>query len=332
MATDLDIYRPFDAGAGSGVTEDGWRAMMRHLLPNGPIYLEDNELAVAAKASLACDVATGKLWIRGHYGENTSIKTIALAAVGGIPGGQSRYDRIIARLDPTTNKIQFDALTGTAAGSPTAPALTQSASGIWEETLALVGPLTNASTVTTGLVADERSITGSTRRGWQVIADQLLTADGTVSFTAIPQTFTHLKLLCSGRGNAAVNNAGGYIQLNGDGSASYDLEYLQASSSTVSAGPSSAGTSWLCAFAPGTTATADKAGHSEITILDYRSTTYHKNMVANAGYYDAAVGAFSNQYMGTWRKTDAINQIVLSFAAIGTGWKARSRFTLLGIR
>lgn len=158
MATTLDEYYPFDAGAGADSMEDRWRQMGRLWLPNGPIAREANGCEPYGDSSgLQIKVKTGRYWIRGHLGIITAEKTIALAAVGAIPGGQSRIDRIVMRLDPTSNVIELDKLTGTPAGSPAVPALTQAAGGIWEETLCKTTALTNATTlIAAGNVTDER--------------------------------------------------------------------------------------------------------------------------------------------------------------------------------
>jgi hypothetical protein len=48
MPTSLDLYLPFDAGAGANVTEDNWRKMARHWLGSGVLSNEDNELQATA--------------------------------------------------------------------------------------------------------------------------------------------------------------------------------------------------------------------------------------------------------------------------------------------
>lgn len=159
MPTSLDTYLPFDAGAGANVTEDQWRAMAAHFLGSGPIRGEDNEMAPYGDSTgMQVKVKTGKAFVRGHYGENTSEKILPIAAVGGIAGGQSRLDRVVLRADFVNNRIELDVVAGTPAvtGSQVAPALVQSSS-MWEISLGTVGPLTNATvTIAAGTVTDTR--------------------------------------------------------------------------------------------------------------------------------------------------------------------------------
>lgn len=161
MATALDLYLPFDSGAGANITEDQWRKMARHFVGTGPLDNEDDEMQAHGDSSgMQVKVKTGKCFMRGHYGENTSEKTLSIAAVGGIPGGQSRLDRVVLRVDFVNDKIEVDVLTGTpaATGSQVAPAVTQS-STLWEVSLATVGPLTNATTtIAVGTVTDDRTL------------------------------------------------------------------------------------------------------------------------------------------------------------------------------
>lgn len=197
MPTSLDLYLPFDAGAGSSVTEDNWRKMARQWLDSGPLDGEDLELeAFGDSTGLQAKVRTGKCFMRGHYGENTATKTITLDAVGGIPGGQSRIDRIILRLDPTNNRIELDKLTGTAAASPTEPALTQTDGGIWEVPLAKITGITNATTtISAGMVTDQRIFArhahgprGQLPGGYAEITADVVQATGTTDIPGLTVT------------------------------------------------------------------------------------------------------------------------------------------------
>lgn len=160
MGTLLDTYAPFDSGPGSNVTEATWRKFMRHMLgsASGVIRGFSNEFAVTGDGSgMNVKVATGECWMRGHYGESTAQKTIALAAAHAtLP----RIDRIILRCDFTANIVEVDRLTGTPSASPVAPAVTQS-STIWETSLALVSVAAADTSITAGEVTDDRVFTSA---------------------------------------------------------------------------------------------------------------------------------------------------------------------------
>lgn len=159
MATALDDYRPFDAGLGANTTEDQWRKFARFFVSSGVIRGEDNELAVYGDSTgLQVKARPGKVWIRGHYGESAGAdKVLAVSAVAGIPGGQSRIDLVVVRADFVNNRIELDVIAGVPAASPVAPAPTQNGA-TWELPLATIGPLTNATaTVTAGMVTAQHA-------------------------------------------------------------------------------------------------------------------------------------------------------------------------------
>lgn len=187
MATALDLYQPFDAGAGANVTEDNWRKMARFWAGTGAIRGEDNDfLAYGDSSGKQVKVKTGKCFVRGHYGENTSEKTLAIADNA---SGNPRIDRVVLRADFTNNRIELAILQGTPAGSPTAPAVTQNSS-IWETSLAQVAVANGFSTITAANVTDERDLV------WPASVNRTLfarkTADESVTSSTTVQDDDHL--------------------------------------------------------------------------------------------------------------------------------------------
>lgn len=153
MATALDLYQPFDAGAGANVTEDNFRKQFRHYLETGVLSGEDNELQMYGDSSgRQFKIKTGKCIVRSHYGENATEKTLATDVN---TSGNPRIDRGILRADFTNNRIELDVLKGTPAGSPAPPAVTQNSS-IWEVPLGQVLLANGYSTIAAGDVTDER--------------------------------------------------------------------------------------------------------------------------------------------------------------------------------
>lgn len=162
MTKILEAYRPYDAGAGANVTEAGWRKMGGIWTPDGPRLDVANYFETYGDSSgLQTKTKTGECWIQGHQGENQAEHPEGLDAVGGIPGSETRIDRIILRNDFVNNRIEITHLTGTAAASPVAPSLTQS-SALWEIALARITGIDNATTlITAGMVTDERAFTAA---------------------------------------------------------------------------------------------------------------------------------------------------------------------------
>ncbi len=155
MAVLFDSYAPFDSGAGANVTEDTWRKMMIHAgKPSGVLRGFDSALAVFGDSSgMQVKVPTGQVWIQGHWGGVTSTKTVPLTAAH---ASQARKDLIVARADFVNNKIELDVVTGTPAGSPTLPTVTQNTS-IYEIALAEIAVAAAATTIAAGNVTDRRT-------------------------------------------------------------------------------------------------------------------------------------------------------------------------------
>jgi hypothetical protein len=155
VATSLDQYSPFDSGPGADVQEDTWRRFMRHLLPTGVIGDEGGEFEVYADSTgMQVKVRTGECWIRAHWGESTTEKTLGIAAAP-TATGTSRKDRVILRADFGGNLIELDVLTGVAGTAPAVPALTRN-SLMWEIPVAVVTVGTGVLTIAAADVRDDR--------------------------------------------------------------------------------------------------------------------------------------------------------------------------------
>lgn len=132
-----DTYAPFDAGDGSNVMENTWRKFMSHMMLGRNGVLKGAALECepfADSTGMQVKVRTGEVWIKGHWAEFTSTKTLEVSAAHAT---LSRIDRIVARADFSDNVIELDVVAGTAASSPSAPAVTQSSS-IWEVSLGTI--------------------------------------------------------------------------------------------------------------------------------------------------------------------------------------------------
>lgn len=120
------------------------------VISNGVLRSIANDLYVSA-SGLSLSVFAGRAWINGKYFYNDS--EYALPAITP-PTGGSRIDRVILRLNNTlaVRSISIQYLTGTAATSPVAPAITRS-DDIYDLVLADVAISANATSVT---VTDQR--------------------------------------------------------------------------------------------------------------------------------------------------------------------------------
>ena len=121
------------------------------VISNGVLRSENDDLLVTA-SGLNLSVAAGRAWINGKYFFNDS--AYALPALTP-PTGGSRIDRVVLRLDNTLSvrAISIQYLTGTAATSPVAPAITRSGD-IYDLVIADVAISSGATSVT---ITDQRS-------------------------------------------------------------------------------------------------------------------------------------------------------------------------------
>lgn len=122
----------------------------------GVVDGKGNELEPFADGSgMTVKVKSGQALIRGHYYESTAQETLTISAADLT---NPRIDSVVLRLDPTANTVVLAVLTGTPAASPSAPALTQTDSGVYELRIANVAVAAAAVVISAGNVTDTRTI------------------------------------------------------------------------------------------------------------------------------------------------------------------------------
>lgn len=162
--------------------------------------------------------------------------------------------------------------------------------------------------------------------GGGLIAEQVLVSDATtVTFSSIPGTYRHLRLIAAGRITQATTEDYVYIRFNGDSGSNYD----EIRSNNGSFGQSSAQTKARIGDFPGTSAPSGSAGQFELLIPAYALTTFHKTVRSNSGVWDQSSTGVMNEFFARWRDTSAIATIELS---LGSGdFLAGSIFSLYGM-
>lgn len=134
------------------------------VIKNGVRYSSDNDLVVTPGNAMAITVGIGRAWINGHYLYNDTAYT-SLTIATAPTGGQSRIDRVVARLDTSlaTRAISLEIIQGTAAQNPIAPALTRNDS-IYDICLAEITVPAGATAITADMIKDTRA--DGTICGW----------------------------------------------------------------------------------------------------------------------------------------------------------------------
>jgi len=151
-----------------------------------------------------------------------------------------------------------------------------------------------------------------------------------ITFSSIPQNFTHLHLRAFTRG---VVSSGTNIpmQFNGDGtSGNYITHYVGGTGAATFSG--STGGNANIGWTMGTTDTANGFGASIVDILDYTNTNKNKTVrTLNGVVQDATTGTgLLGLWSGLWISTAAINSINISLSSTPL-FAQYSTFQLYGI-
>lgn len=162
------------------------------------------------------------------------------------------------------------------------------------------------------------------------IASATPTTGNQVTFSSIPQTFTHLQLRAFARGTTSfADGLTQYMRLNNDSTSAYAQHSLFGNGSIVSssalANNTSIDASQVFADAGATTSVY---GVCITDILDYTNTNKNTTIRAFGGWDGNSGRGRVTLASGHWRNTDAVNRIDI---LIDGGWVAGSRLDLYGV-
>ena len=152
----------------------------------------------------------------------------------------------------------------------------------------------------------------------------LTTTTGSVTFSSIPATYTHLQIrIFAFTAGGAANTK---VQFNSDTGANYAWHQLYGDGGSVGANAYTAETGVKTAPLAGSTTIA---GVGVIDILDYANTSKYTT-VRTLGGHDNNGSGYSMFRSGLWLNTAAISTIVL--APDSSSFTQYSRFALYGIK
>lgn len=153
-------------------------------------------------------------------------------------------------------------------------------------------------------------------------------SSGTITFSSIPSTYSHLQIRGIGRSSQSANYGFTYLRLNTDSGANYSTHELSGNGTSAAA---AAGTStvWGWAGYSGAQTNSNNFGAFVIDILDYANTNKYKTVRSLSGYDANGVGALGLE-SASWRNTAAVTSVslVLDTFNFSTG----TTFALYGIR
>jgi hypothetical protein len=164
------------------------------------------------------------------------------------------------------------------------------------------------------------------------IATITSTSQTQISFTSIPQTFTHLQLRISARSSIAVNGHDLNMTTNLSSGSNYTNHVLAGDGATASSnvGYGTPSTLSLVSWVPGANLASGIFGSSIIDIVDYTDTTKNKTFKTISGY-DANGSGQVNFMSGMVMNTGAINAIYFFVGGGGGNIVSGSSFNLYGI-
>ena len=150
-----------------------------------------------------------------------------------------------------------------------------------------------------------------------------------VTFSNIPQNYTHLQVRALTRCAGASTQQSILIYPNSDGAADKTIHRLYGTGASAASQGFTSQTFWIASGIPCGNDTANVFGASIIDILDYRNTSKNRVMRALSGS-DANGSGEIHLLSGLWVSTVAISSLLI---ASGTGnLVANSTISLYGIR
>lgn len=153
-----------------------------------------------------------------------------------------------------------------------------------------------------------------------------------LTFSSIPNTYTHLQIRLIVRGTRALATEQLYVRLNGDGGSNYFFHFLYGDGSGAAAGGSSS-TVILLNEMPAGNETASVFSTSVVDVLDYTNSNKNTTLRSLSGYNNNGNTANYNDKVwfasGLWINTAAVTSVtVLSNGPFATG----SSVALYGIK
>lgn len=156
---------------------------------------------------------------------------------------------------------------------------------------------------------------------------------GTITFSSIPQTYTHLQIRYIARnaytGGGAFTNSDMYI--NSDTTASHYTFHRLSSNGTSASADSAANAGSIYVFATNANAPSNVFGAGIIDILNYTSTNTYKTIRISDGYDGNGSGWIDAPRSGAWLSTSAITSFSISNPG-SSNWNQYSTFALYGIK
>jgi hypothetical protein len=166
---------------------------------------------------------------------------------------------------------------------------------------------------------------------YTLISSNVLTSSAaSVTFSAIPATYTDLVVRVSARVDAAANYQSVAMAFNaGSPVSAFSQRWINGDGSTTSSGSYGANTTLYPMYAPGASATSNTFGNGNIYICNYSSTSQYKSISIDAVTENNATDARAELGAMLWSSNNAVTSITLYG---NTNFVQYSSFYLYGIK
>jgi len=151
-----------------------------------------------------------------------------------------------------------------------------------------------------------------------------------VTFSSIPQNYTHLQIRMIARNTVANSDDNVYMYFNSDTGANYSYHYVYGFGTGVGTG-GTGGASFMIPFrVTGANSTASAFGVGVCDILDYNNTNKFKTTRSLTGHNQNNTSDTIFMFSNNWRSTSAITSITIN--PPNSNFVQHSSFALYGIK
>jgi hypothetical protein len=166
---------------------------------------------------------------------------------------------------------------------------------------------------------------------WALNSVTLSSSASSVTFTGIPQNYTHLQIRCLIRSATAATTDSTKFNFNGDTGSNYMRHALYGDGASAGAAASATSTTFASlGDSTAASATASVFGTYVLDILDYANTNKYKTTRAVAGY-DLNGSGNIDLRSNLWMSTSAITSITFVTTS-SSNFAQYSSFALYGVK
>jgi hypothetical protein len=151
-----------------------------------------------------------------------------------------------------------------------------------------------------------------------------------VTFSSIPQTYSHLQIRMIGRVSNATVDENVLMQFNGNTASDYSLDYFYGTGTVIAGGNATNYNAVIPFRITGANSSANMFGVGVADILDYTNTSKFKTMLSLTGHDQNGSGLLF-LFSGNWRSTTAITSLTIYPQSL-TNFVQYSSFALYGIK